>query len=256
MNYKYVSLKIASIPLLPILYLQGKKIRRKVPVLPEAKEPFGTVNLHKKKVLNVITIGESTIAGVGADFHKDAFTGSLAAELSLKLDAGINWKVYAKTGYTVKKISEKIIPKIEEEKTDLIVLGIGGNEAFTLNSPKKFKQEVVAIIEFLRLKFPKTPIVFANMPPIKEFPAFTKTIKFVIGNLVKILGATLDRIVKNYENVFYNSEIITLKKWKKRNSLQGNTSSFFSDGVHPSTLTYYVWGKEMANFIIEKNILK
>jgi len=256
MNLKYIFGAFICLPLLPILYFDGKKIRKNIPILPEAKEPFGVANAEFKKKLNIICVGESTIAGVGADYHKNAFSGSLANELSLQLNASISWKVYAKSGYTVKRISEKIIPKIEEKTADLIVIGIGGNEAFTLNSPKKFKKQIILLIDELQEKFPNTPILFTNMPPIKGFTAFTKTIKFVVGNLVEILGSALEKTVKNDSTVFYNSEIITLKNWKKRNNLQGSISDFFSDGVHPSQLAYQVWGKEMASFIVSNHILK
>ena len=57
------------------------------------------------------------------------------------------------------------------------------------------------------------------------------------------------------ENVYYNKEIIALKTWQKRHNLEGNIDVFFSDGVHPSKLTYQTWGKEMAQFIMKtKNL--
>lgn len=253
-KFKYFLGVIVSIPLLPFLYFQGKNIRIKTPVLPEAKEPTGFVNGSFEKTLNILTIGESTIAGVGVDFHKNGFTGALANTLSEELKSNINWRVYARSGYTVSQVCMKIIPKIEENTTDIIVIGMGGNDAFTLNSPKKWLISIENLIELLQNKFPETPIFFTNMPPIKEFPAFTKTIKFVIGNLVEILGENLNNYTKSKPNVYYNNEIITLREWSKRNSLSSNNSKiYFSDGVHPSELTYKVWGKEMANFI-KKNL--
>jgi lysophospholipase L1-like esterase len=91
------------------------------------------------------------------------------------------------------------------------------------------------------------------MPPIKEFPAFTKPIKFVIGNLVEVLGAHLHLLINNKSNVYYSNEVITLKEWSQRNALPINDAKiYFSDGVHPSELTYNVWGKEMGLFIKSK----
>lgn len=250
---KYILGAIASIPLLPILYLQGKNIRKKVPKLPEAKEPKGLINGHFNKTLQVLSIGESTIAGVGVDFHKNGFTGSLANTLSINLKSNINWRVYARSGYTVAQVSKKIIPKIEERSTDIIVIGMGGNDAFTLNSPQKWANDIENLITLLQNKFPGIPLFFTNMPPIKEFPAFTKPIKFVIGNLVEILGERLQTIIENKKNVFYYSEVITLENWSKKHSLSNNSSKiYFSDGVHPSELTYKVWGEEMAHFITKK----
>jgi hypothetical protein len=43
--------------------------------------------------LNLITIGESKIAGVGVKTHEEGFTGSLAMELSVLLGCDVRWKV-------------------------------------------------------------------------------------------------------------------------------------------------------------------
>jgi lysophospholipase L1-like esterase len=257
MNFKYYLGVIASLPLLPLMYFQGKNIRKNVSQLPEAKNPIGYVNGGFNKTINILSIGESTIAGVGADFHKNGFTGTLATTLSTALKSNINWRVYAKSGYTVKQVCTKIIPKIEETSVDIIVIGMGGNDAFTLNSPKKWISDINQLIDLLQHKHPKTPIFFTNMPPIKEFPAFTKTIKFVIGNLVEILGKELNKNIKNKENVFYNDEIITLKKWSRKHSENdSNPKIYFSDGVHPSLLTYQIWGKEIGEFIVSTKKIK
>ncbi len=250
---KYFLGAIISVPLLPFLYFQGKNIRKKVPKLPEAKEPKGFINGHFNKTLNILSIGESTIAGVGVDYHKNGFTGSLSNTLSINLKRNINWRVYARSGYTVDQVCKKIIPKIEETSTDIIVIGMGGNDAFTLNSPKKWANSIENLINLLQNRFPGTPLFFTNMPPIKEFPAFTKPIKFVIGNLVEILGERLQDVTQDRKNVFYYNEVITLKKWSIKHSLSNNNSKiYFSDGVHPSELTYKVWGEEMGNFITKK----
>ncbi|PQJ71968.1 SGNH/GDSL hydrolase family protein [Polaribacter butkevichii] len=250
---KYFLGSIVSIPLLPILYFQGKNIRKKVPSLPEAKEPKGLVNGNFNKTLHILSIGESTIAGVGVDYHKNGFTGALADTLSAELQKNINWRVYARSGYTAERVCKKIIPKIEETSTDIIIIGMGGNDAFTLNSPKNWHKSIEELINLLQNKFPRTPIFFTNMPPIKEFPAFTRAIKFVIGNLVEIFGKRLDLLTKNKKNVFYYNEVITLEQWSKKHALPNNNSKiYFSDGVHPSELTYKIWGKEMALFIKSK----
>ena len=253
MNLKYTFGSFISLPLLPLLYFQGKKIRKEVPKLPEAKEPKGFVNGNFDKTISILSIGESTIAGVGVDYHRNGFTGSLARTLSKNLKTNINWKVYARSGYTVKQVCEKIIPKIKEESTDIIIIGMGGNDAFTLNSPKNWILNIKSLINLIQNKYPNIPVFFTNMPPIKEFPAFTKSIKFVVGNLVEILGEELHQLIDKKEHVFYYQEIITLKVWSKKHGLDNsNTKLYFSDGVHPSKLTYQVWGEEMGNFITKK----
>lgn len=250
MSLRYYLGFFLSIPLLPLLYYQGKKIRKNVPKLPEAKNPEGYIKTTSEKTLKILAIGESTIAGVGVDFHKNGFIGALANEISTVNSSSILWKVYAKSGYTAKMVRKRMIPQIEESNADIIVIGLGGNDAFKLNSPDLWIFQINLLIKTLKRKFPKTPIYFTNMPPIKEFPAFTKTIKFIIGNLVEILGNRLDKRVNKKANVHYNNEIVTLKNWQKKYNLKGDADIFFSDGVHPSKLTYQVWGKDMAHYIM------
>lgn len=251
MSIKYYLGSIVSLPLLPLLFLQGKKIRANVPKLPEAKNPKGYIKKTSTKTLKMLVIGESTIAGVGVDFHENGFTGILAKTIASQSEVSVLWQVYAKSGYTAKMVRRRLVPKIEDTTADLIVIGLGGNDAFKLNSPDVWIIQINKLIKDLKRKYPKTPIYFTNMPPIKEFPAFTKSIKFVIGNLVELLGKRLYKRVKNKSNVYYNNEVITLESWQEKYNLSDEVSTFFSDGVHPSKLTYQLWGKDMANFIMK-----
>ena len=257
MNIKYTLGAILSIPLLPIMYFQGKKIRTAVPDLPEAKGTAGRcTNLASRgKALKLLTIGESTIAGVGVETHEEGFSGTFGRELSKLLNVDVEWKVFAKSGYTACKIAEILIPKIKEKEIDLIVIGLGANDAFTLNSPHRWKKDVNHLINRLRNMFPLAPIVFCNMPPIKEFPAFTPLMKFTIGNLVEILGKTLEDLVRSHQNVFYSNEVITIEGWIDRVEVQTEEAAFFSDGVHPSQLTYQTWAKDLAGVIIRNQII-
>lgn len=256
MSLKYYIGVVVSFPLLPIMYLQGKKIRKNTPKLPEARNPRGYIKTNAEKTLKILAIGESTIAGVGVDFHENGFIGSLAKEISEKTNSSILWRVYAKSGYTAKLVRKRIVPKIEDSNADIIVIGLGGNDAFNLNSPEIWMLNINLLIKDLKRKFPKTPIYFTNMPPIKEFPAFTTIIKFVVGNLVEILGKRLYRKVKNKKNVHFNNKIITIDTWKERYQIEGDFTTFFSDGVHPSKLTYQIWGKDMATFIMNTKSFK
>lgn len=256
MNIKYTLGAIVSVPLLPLLYFQGKKIERELPELPEATDIEGICASESDQSFQLLTIGESTIAGVGATSHEAGFTGTLAKELSKQIAATISWKVYAKSGYTVKCVNQKIIPQITEQPVDLIVIGLGGNDSFKLSSPKRWNKDIRSLIANIRSNYPKTPIVFANMPPIKEFTAFTGAFKFVIGNLVLHLGKELEKIVTDYENVYYRAKGLEYHDLVKRMNLDAKPEEFFSDGVHPSELAYQVWAKDVAYYIEQKAILQ
>lgn len=256
MNLKYLLGSLLSIPLLPIMYFQGKKIRSSVPKLDEATGISGSSGNNQTRVLRMITIGESTVAGVGVATHEEGFTGTLAKTLSEELQATVKWKVYAKSGYTAKRVTYKIIPTIEETDLDLIVIGLGGNDSFKLNSPGNWRSQMEHLIDTIQTKFPEVPICFMNMPPIKEFPAFTSLIKFTVGNLVEILGTELQALVNTKKNVFYLSEVITLDLWIKQLKTDKRPADFFSDGVHPSKFTYQVWGKYFGEYLLKQKDIR
>ncbi|MEM6717926.1 MAG: SGNH/GDSL hydrolase family protein [Bacteroidota bacterium] len=255
MNIKYTLGAIVSIPLLPILYFQGKRIRKTIPKLPEASGIEGVFENGSQTSFQLITVGESTIAGVGAKFHKTAFTGTLAEELAKQISANISWKVYAKSGYNAQQVTNKIVKHIVEKPVDLIVIGLGGNDSFELHSPKRWNKDIRALIARIRESYPTSPIVFINMPPIKEFTAFTGAIKFVIGNLVLHLGKELEKVVKDYKNVHYYAKALQYDDMISRLNVDAKPSDFFSDGVHPSELAYQIWAKDVAEFIQRENIL-
>jgi len=255
MNIKYTLGALVSVPLLPILYFQGRKIKNTIPELPEAEGIEGIAEIPSNQIFRLITIGESTIAGVGATTHKTGFTGTLANALTTQVQSSVSWKVYAKSGYTAKRVKDEILQTITEKPVDLIVIGLGGNDCFKLHTPKKWNADIRELLANIRAKYTETPILFINMPPIKEFPAFTSTIKFVMGNLVQIFGKELEKVVKDFNNVYYNSKTIWFDDYIQQMNLDATTADFFSDGVHPSEFAYQIWAKDIANYIMEQKIL-
>jgi len=250
-NIKYYLGLLISLPLLPFMYLQGRRIRASVPRLAEATGPQGKVVVDSKsnRSLKIIFLGESTIAGLGVKTHEEGFAGSFAREMAKQWTVNVDWRVYARSGYNAHRLHHKILPKIEEDSADLIVIGLGGNDAFELHGPAKWRREIAALVASIRFKFPTSPIVFCNMPPIKEFPAFSPLIKFTIGNLVELLGQELKSFTETQEAVYYLDERISLKGWGQKYDLQGEVSTFFSDGVHPSRLTYQIWAEDIASWV-------
>jgi lysophospholipase L1-like esterase len=255
MNIRYLLGAVIAIPLLPIMYLQGGRIRKSVPSLPEATGPDGSIDNESTKTIRIVTLGESTIAGVGVSTHQQGFTGTLAKELASRLGTKVKWSVIARSGYTVRKMTERLVPQLPENGVDIIVVGAGGNDAFTLRSPRQWHDDIQLLIASIKAQCGDVPIVFINMPPIKEFPAFTRIMKFTIGNLVDFFGEKLIRVAANEQRVYFSSKIIRLADWIHVLGENLTPADFFSDGVHPSELTYQTWAKDIGRFIDEEHIL-
>jgi hypothetical protein len=137
MRLPFVLRAALTIPLLPALYLHAKRVRAAVPKLNDAEGPEGTCGDESHAPLRVVFIGESTIAGLGAKTHDEAFSGSFARELSIRLHRRVSWQVVARSGFSTGRVTRSLVPKIPPD-VDLIVAGIGGNDAFELRSPRRF----------------------------------------------------------------------------------------------------------------------
>lgn len=245
---------ICTLPLLPILYWQGKRVKRTMPILPEATGHQGVSPDAPLKRLRLLTIGESSVAGVGVTTHEEGFTGTLARELARLFQVGVEWKVYARRGFTVRKVQETILPQITEQAgdVDLVVVGLGGNDTFQLRRPRRWKRDMQQLIATLQQRFQGIPIVFMDLPPVRELPAFPALVKNILGNWREMLAEELDRLVLHHQHTYYHAHHITLRDWMQRynhKNLPKLVSAYFSDGVHPSKLAYQTWATDIAHFI-------
>lgn len=252
---KYTLGTAVTFPLLAYLYFQGRRIKANFPNLPEANGTEG-VEGQSEKQINLLALGESSIAGVGVDDHKNGLTGALAQSLFQKYNYKINWKVVAKSGFTASQVAQELVPKIGDFKPDLIVVGLGANDAFKFHSPWKWRSSMNTLFTKLNSSFPQSQTVCINMPPIKEFPAFPPLMKSMIGSLIHLFGDELKDLTKKFDNVSFLDQKLSFEDWIHKFDRPMSSSDFFSDGVHPSALTYQTWGQDVGKYIFENNLLE
>ena len=72
-----------------------------------------------------------------------------------------------------------------------------------------------------------------------------------LDSLVNLHGAVIRHIPQRYNNVSYMDEPIRLKDWIKHIDGNWTSADLFSDGVHPSAITYAIWGEEIGRFALK-----
>lgn len=236
---------ILIIPIVPLLIWQGKRVRNSIPNLPEAVGTVGQV-LVNESFINLLTIGESTFAGVGVKTHEEGVTGELAKFLSNKTNRSVNWEVLAQSGYTAKKVLTELVPKIPKTPFDIIVIGLGGNDTFELNRPMRWQKDLIDIIVEIQKIQPQASIIIATLPPVGSFPAFLFPLNVVLGGLERLHSRAVKPVPKLFKNVYFDSNRFQVTE----------PEIMFSDGVHPSGYTYSLWGKQLAEFIVENELIK
>lgn len=90
------------------------------------------------------------------------------------------------------------------------------------------------------------------MPPIKVFPAFTPLIKRVVGDHIELLARVLNKVAaRNSRTYFIQGELSLIDQ----TASEEQAVKYFSDGVHPSQLTYQIWAELASDFVTGRNIL-
>ena len=249
---RYVFNMLMAILLLPVLYVAGRRVLKNMPKLPEPTDTVGFVDVDAEREFQLLILGESTMAGVGVASHAEGFAGSVAQLLATQTNKNIHWQVHAKSGYTAKQIAKKIVPTITMSSADLIMIGLGANDTFTLNPPWCWQRHIRTLIQQLRQAYPHAPIIFLHMPPIRTFPALPPLLRFFMGNQAALLSNALAQTIAHYPNIYFPEESFSLHRWQQQ--ANGSYEQLFSDGVHPSELAYGLWAKEIAKYMSSQNI--
>lgn len=235
---------ILILPMVFLLIWQGKRVKNSIPDLPEAIGTKGQV-IGNEHFINILAIGESTFAGVGVRTHQEGVTGQLAKFLSEKANFSVNWEVLAQSGYSAKKVLTELVPKIPKIPFDIIVIGLGGNDTFELNRPMRWQQDLIDIISQIQKIQPESSIVIATLPPVGSFPAFPFPLNAVLGGLERLHSWAVKPIPAMFKNVYFDDKRFEVTE----------PEIMFSDGVHPSGYTYSLWGKQLAEFIVENKLI-
>lgn len=237
---------------IPYLYFAVKKLRKTIPVLPNADDLQGQIgNHHITKTL--LFLGESAIAGVGVQSNNDALAGQLSDRLSIMYNCNIHWEVLAHTGYDSQQVIDVLLPQLKNQQYDLILIQLCVNDTLKLIPPVYYSLRIEQIINHLKQKYQNSKILFVNNAPIRDM-SFPFLVKYILGNILDQYAHVLEDLVAQHEDIYFISDKLQYTDWQKRYP-DIPREDFFSDGVHPSAFTYARWAEDIAEYIINKEII-
>lgn len=230
---------LLATPLLPILWLQGRHVRRHTPRLPEAAGPTrGTVRAAGVP-LRLLVVGESTVAGVGAPDHAHALTGQIAAALATGTGRTVHWHAVGKIGATAGVARTRLVPEIPSAPVDIIVLALGVNDVLRFHAPGRWTRDLTQLIADLRGRVGAAPVVLASVPPMGHCPAFPQPLRGVLGLRATALDRAAQRCVTTLVRVAHSPA-----------RLDAAGGMFGRDRFHPSIQGYRRWGSQIAESVL------
>ncbi len=239
---KYLIGAATLAPISPFLLLQGQITRWKVGILPDAEGDRRGIAGTGSDPANLFVIGESTVAGLGARRHELALAGQFAARLSSHIERPVAWQVLGRNGVTARRTIDELVPRMPDEQFDYILVGLGGNDVMKLSSPRRWRRDMIELLDILRKKNPEAVIFISNCPMIILSPIMPEPIKSILWQLSRMHDANIREFTRDLDKVFYYPQPVDVE-------IEG----FFADGIHPSEQGYADWSAAMMKYFTENH---
>jgi lysophospholipase L1-like esterase len=227
---------VAAAPIAPWLMVQGRRVRRVIPVLPEPPgDRHGRWRLAgprgRASTLPVLLLGDSSMAGVGASHQHQALSGALGAlvhqpEGSLE----VAWQVQARTGWRTRDSLAALSAAAVAEHAAIVVVALGVNDVTALQSARGFRADVRRLSAYLRDIRGARRVFWCGLPPVHRFSALPQPLRAVLGRKAIELDAVLRALGPDYLPM----------------PAQLDDDWIASDGFHPGPLAYQAWARAIA----------
>lgn len=225
---------ILLLPIFPILYFYGKKLRQNIGKLPAHSE-FIALNKEQNHS-NLLIIGESTAAGVGASSREKTY----AFQIYKLLREDFSVYNLGKNGLKADRLKRLLAHGKQElpSPIHLAIVLIGANDCFKFTPPSKFRREIKGFFQLLEQTYEINKIIVPSIPPVNQFPALPITIRFFLGWHRNMLVREIKSLLKENKKLIYKPLNPNFPK-----------EYFASDGIHPSDLGYQKMAEEVVESI-------
>jgi lysophospholipase L1-like esterase len=222
----------------PVLFVQGRRVRRDTPRLPQAAGPQEGIVGAGPRPLRLVIVGESTAMGVGVLEHAAGLAGQTARALAAAIGRPVQWRVLGRSGATARALLKEFIDPAPPLEADVVVVILGVNDTLGFSSPGRWLAALDALLRSVRRRSVAAAVVLAAVPPMQHFPALPSPLRQVLGLRAYVLDLVAIRWAKERPAVVHvphpsaeRSEIPQI---------------FCPDGFHPSAMGYERWSAALA----------
>jgi len=231
------------IPVAPVLYAQGKRLRRDTPILPPAALPWHGTH-EGPNPLRLLLLGDSTVAGVGAATQLDGLPGNLARELGERLNRGVEWRAVGESGATSRDLIERFLDEAVSAPFDIVFLSVGANDALGLRSRSVFGRDVRQLLTRLRTASPEATVIMSSLPAFFRFELLPNPLKRNLYRHSRSLEGEARRVVGMMHNA------------RMSPPPPPYTEGFFAtDLFHPSAVGYRDWARFAVDDAVASGVL-
>ena len=206
---------------LPLVVLQGYRLRRRLPRFTDADGVTGRVGSGDRR-MRVVALGDSVTAGYAVGHHRSSVAGQLAVRLADRYGATVDWQACAMTGATA-GVAMGLVSAEALVDADLVFVSIGVNDLKNLHSRARFRRELGTLLDAILAAAPRAQLCLLGIPPLEHFPAFPRPLSDALGWRGRVFDAIGVGAVQARERAFRIQTAEPL-----------GPEMFAGDGFHPS----------------------
>ncbi|TXH90209.1 MAG: SGNH/GDSL hydrolase family protein [Rhodoferax sp.] len=228
----------------PLLWLQGRWVRRVTPRLPEPPGPRAG-EAGAGPLLRLLIAGDSAGAGVGADSQHAALSGQLVQALAAHCT--VRWQLHAVTGLDSLGL-QALLHQLPAQPFDVAVLSVGVNDVTALVPPDTWLQRQAALAQLLAERFAVRTVVHSAVPPMHHFSALPQPLRACLGAWAQAMNRGLAHALQELPADAPVKRLLHLLD--TGSEPLSPVQALASDRFHPGPTAYAVWGQGLAQQIL------
>ncbi|WP_374675632.1 SGNH/GDSL hydrolase family protein [Ideonella sp.] len=238
---------LATAALAPLLWWQGRRVRRVAMRLPEAqggREGIAGAGTGAAAAApwRLLVVGDSSAAGVGVDHQAVALAAPLAEALSHRLHRPVHWRLQARSGHRAHDLLATLRTVSPAPAADLMLVVAGVNDASALTPTRTWLAALQALHDTARDRCGVRQVWHSALPPMGRFPLLPQPLRWVMGRHAARLDAALQAHVRGHAARRY----VPLPAVPAASAGDVPAGWVAADGFHPGPLAYRAWALSLA----------
>jgi lysophospholipase L1-like esterase len=182
--------------------------------------------------ITYIILGDSTAAGVGADYQQGIAVRT-TAELSKSHE--VTMTNYGVSGARIHDVLTEQLPRAASMKPDLVLLAVAPNDVTHLTRISAMRRDLISIVHRLRMMNPEVAIVVTGSADMSTPPRIPRLLRGLAGARSRAVNRMFEDVARAEHLTFAHIGAETGPLFRKDPSLFG------PDRFHPNERGYAVW---------------